>query len=729
MKRKILFAFALSIMCLSLCFAQSWSWAKNPGTGSDKSVNDIYTEQNGTSYITGSFSGTVLFDTIEKTATDYDFFLAKLDSAGNYYWVYTWNAEGNADGTALTLDPMGNIYVTGTYNRAQGKAGIFGTMLGDGDKDIFIAKFLNSGTLGWAAFAIGTGDDYPVALDFRANNLAVTGNYSGALSIWDGFLGEEPLDLQNTLGTNTFVIAFDAPSGSINWTRSMGNPIGARFCNTDAITYDSDNNICIAGTFSDTAKILNVTINSINGRIFLLKLSSEGNLTWVTQIKSDGVDHVVGLSVDSLNNIIAMGNFNNNIHFGPIHTQGIGDNDIFWAKYSSGGSPLLAKAIGGPFTERLTRIVHPSGGTIFGIGSYGNGNNHTILGQDTLEPYFSDFNTFLFSIKTDGDIQWTSGFGGISAYETTSLGLDGIGNIYLSGYLSGSLTFGNFVVESFWGNDEENDGKFDAFIARFGKRLPAKYVFNGNGLWSASDNWQNSALPGTTVYQFDSVIIASNPADSCFLDVEVTFEPGSFFHINENSRFIVENDLNIISDPQEDSTFTDPRDGNVYTIKRYGNQVWMTMDLRYAPGNPPPPCGDCIIYGRFYPFPDPAIPYNFAPPGWHIPTEQEWQTLVDYLGGNAVAGAALKDTLYWNAPNTGATNSSGFNARGGGLLNTSEEIEAPGDMGFWWTSTVGDTQFGTVTHGRYFGLTTNSAAGYFDKFEVELGFKIRCVKD
>jgi hypothetical protein len=193
MKSKILISLSLSMISISLGFAQGWSWAKNPGTGSDKLVTAIYTEPDGTTYVTGSFSGTVMFDTIAKTATAYDFFLAKLDSAGKYFWVYTWQDDGDAEGNAITLDPIGNIYVTGTYNRVPGKPGIFGTLNGSGTKDVFIAKFLNHGALGWAAYASGTGDDYPVAIAFRGNILAVTGNYRNSLSIWDGFLGESPI--------------------------------------------------------------------------------------------------------------------------------------------------------------------------------------------------------------------------------------------------------------------------------------------------------------------------------------------------------------------------------------------------------------------------------------------------------------------------------------------------------------------------------------------------------
>lgn len=77
-----------------------------------------------------------------------------------------------------------------------------------------------------------------------------------------------------------------------------------------------------------------------------------------------------------------------------------------------------------------------------------------------------------------------------------------------------------------------------------------------------------------------------------------------------------------------------------------------------------------IKYGRLYNWPA-ALDAKFAPSGWHVPTQEEWTQLIGYLGGETVAGGKMKEigTAYWNNPNTGATNESGLNMRGGGTRN------------------------------------------------------------
>jgi uncharacterized protein (TIGR02145 family) len=125
-------------------------------------------------------------------------------------------------------------------------------------------------------------------------------------------------------------------------------------------------------------------------------------------------------------------------------------------------------------------------------------------------------------------------------------------------------------------------------------------------------------------------------------------------------------------------TFLDTRDNKVYNTVQIGSQCWMKQNLNYATGNSACYGGNpinCDNYGRLY---DYNTASSACPTGWHLPSDNEWcilTTFVDPTVGcltpgisGTDAGGKMKETgtTYWAPPNTGATNSSGFSARGAG---------------------------------------------------------------
>ena len=74
-------------------------------------------------------------------------------------------------------------------------------------------------------------------------------------------------------------------------------------------------------------------------------------------------------------------------------------------------------------------------------------------------------------------------------------------------------------------------------------------------------------------------------------------------------------------------------------------------------------------YGKLYNWYAVSDPRGLAPLGWHIPTHEEWENLIECLGGANIAGGKLKRMEGWASPNIGATNSSGFSALPSGLYS------------------------------------------------------------
>ena len=197
-----------------------------------------------------------------------------------------------------------------------------------------------------------------------------------------------------------------------------------------------------------------------------------------------------------------------------------------------------------------------------------------------------------------------------------------------------------------------------------------------------------------------------------------------------------------------DTTVTDI-DGNVYQTVSIGTQCWMKENLKvskYRNGDPIPTnltdaawsaattgayaiynndAANNTTYGKLYNWYAVADSRNLCPTGWHVPSDGEWTTLENYLGGSSVAGGKLKSTsTLWNAPNSNATNESGFSGLPGGYRYYNGSYYDIGDYGGWWSATEYSSP---NAWGRYLFYNLGySARNYYDK---QGGFSVRCLRD
>ncbi len=194
-------------------------------------------------------------------------------------------------------------------------------------------------------------------------------------------------------------------------------------------------------------------------------------------------------------------------------------------------------------------------------------------------------------------------------------------------------------------------------------------------------------------------------------------------------------------------------DGNVYNTITIGTQCWMKENLKvthYRNGSSIPNVTDSVLwgnlttgayciynnevnnsttYGRLYNWYAVADSRNIAPSGWHVPTNGEWQILIDYLGDKPLAGGKLKETgtTHWQSPNTGATNESGFTALPGGCRSDYNyySFYGIGICGVWWSSS-GVEDITACDASVSYNL---NAAGRDCIALKRYGLSIRCIKD
>lgn len=192
--------------------------------------------------------------------------------------------------------------------------------------------------------------------------------------------------------------------------------------------------------------------------------------------------------------------------------------------------------------------------------------------------------------------------------------------------------------------------------------------------------------------------------------------------------------------------------GNVYKTIVIGTQEWMAENLKttvYSNGETIPNVTnnsqwekltngawsyylhDSLFecpYGKLYNWYAVSDTRNVCPIGWHVPTDEEWTTLENYLGGSAVWQGKLKSigTTYWQVPNSGATNESGFSGLPGGFRIGSGNFSATKQIGSWWSATENNS-YKKSAWTRGLGYYVNQISrGFSDK---EIGLSIRCIKN
>jgi len=182
-------------------------------------------------------------------------------------------------------------------------------------------------------------------------------------------------------------------------------------------------------------------------------------------------------------------------------------------------------------------------------------------------------------------------------------------------------------------------------------------------------------------------------------------------------------------------------DGNAYHAITIGTQTWMVEDLkttRYRNGETIENVSDNVLWtalttsaisinsGYFYNWYAVNDSRKIAPEGWHIPSDAEWVTLTNYLGGNTVAGGKIKMSgfQYWIKPNTGATNETGFSALANGMRDNSCIAKLLGSNAYWWSS----SEFNT--NNAVYRTINNTGSSILDGYFIkQSGLSVRCIKD
>lgn len=308
-------------------------WAVKTGGSTFGASYGIAVDASGNSYVTGFFQGTATFgDTTLTSSGSSDIFIAKLNSQGQYVWAVKAGGSSGDEGLDITVDEIGNSYVTGVFAGTS----YFGptSLISSGGRDVFIAKIDSQGHYLWAVKAGGNSDDYGsnIATDALGNSFVI-GSFKG-----DASFGLT--DLTSLSESREIFISKLTPQGVFEWAVKGGGSGNNE--NGNHIAVDDSGNSYIRGSVYETTTFGSTTLTG--GGSFVAKLNPQGQYVWAVKAEVGSGSRGNGIAIDISGNSYITGFVSGITTFGSTTLTG---NGAFISKLSPQGQYVWAIKTGG----------------------------------------------------------------------------------------------------------------------------------------------------------------------------------------------------------------------------------------------------------------------------------------------------------------------------------------------------------------------------------------------
>ncbi len=342
-------------------------WVKQMGGKGDDMAKSITVDASNNVYVTGYFRNQADFDPgpeehILTSKGNSDYFIQKLDTAGNLIWVKQMGGKERDNSISIAVDASGNVYVTGYFSvQTDFDPGPKELILtSNGEDDIFIQKLDALGNLLWVKQTGGKGYDTVRSITVDASgNVYVTGSF-------------ETTNSAPYTNCEIFIQKLDT-SGNLVWVKQMG---GKDWDEGFSITTGVSGNVYVTGFFDGQVDFdpgVEEHILTAKGisDIFVQKLDTSGNLIWVKQMGGKGDDMAMSITVDASGEIYVIGHFKEQVDFDPGPEEHIltskGEHDIFIQKLDTAGNLIWVKQMGGKEWDYSESIATDASGNIFAL--------------------------------------------------------------------------------------------------------------------------------------------------------------------------------------------------------------------------------------------------------------------------------------------------------------------------------------------------------------------------
>ena len=338
----------------------------------------------------------------------------------------------------------------------------------------------NSQSYNWAISIGGNGTDEGkgIAVD-GTGNIYVTGVFEDTVDLDPG---NGVLTFNNDNYSDAFILKLDS-QGNLIWAKSLVCPINGGIITPLAISLDQSGDLLITGTFGGTAdfdpgpNVVNLSTPSMSSCIFVLKLTNGGEFLWV---KNLGFGRGRSIDTDSYRNVLITG-----FH---KETNNSSDYDIFISKLSSNGDSIWTNLLEGTSVNEGYSLRIDGSGNIITTGAFSATLDFDPGSGVALQTSQGLGDFYLAKFTSSGDFTWVKTLGGYHNDPGFAVTLDGSGNIYTTGFFSGTVDFDPGPNSS---NLVSPPGFSSAFLL--------KMDMNGNFLWAKSLEG-NSYSTGMALY-------------------------------------------------------------------------------------------------------------------------------------------------------------------------------------------------------------------------------------
>lgn len=438
------------------------SWATYFGARGEDFGNTMAVDADGNIYYSGSSIGTrdVGSENGNQRGAEinYDAFLVKYNAQGEKLWTTWFGGNKDDEGYELTLDKRGNIFLVGYTVSSEGIASNGFQNTHGGSEDAFLAKFNPEGSLLWATYYGGEGNERSSDIMLDNNNQIYIAGFTGSRENFTS------AGFQNSFGgfTDAFLVKFNA-EGDRLWATYYG---GSGEDVAAALALDPAGAVYLSGTTKSPQNIAsNGFRNSHGGNYdgFIAKFSPDGNRIWGTYYGGSGIEYDNHIATDKQGNIYLNGITGSGSGIATadgFQPEAAGNNDAFLVKFNSDGQRLWATYYGGSGTEGHASLFTDATDHIYLAGSTGSRENIAACGFQNAHGG-GIYDVFLVKFNTEGERQWGTYYGGEGEDIPYDPKADTGGSVYLTGSTSSTQNIAVNGSQGLYGG-----GISDAFLAK-----------------------------------------------------------------------------------------------------------------------------------------------------------------------------------------------------------------------------------------------------------------------